>query len=367
MEINKIPIKNRKDEHILLVSKENVENNITTWLEHIKFVHNTLPELNLDEIDLSCEFLGKSISAPVFIGAMTGGTELTKKINITLAKAAQKYQIPMMVGSQRVILKHPETKESFSAVRKYAPDIPVVANIGLAQVATSENFNYVEEIIKNIDADALAIHLNVIQEVIQPEGDKVFSGAIDKIRTLKNQLNIPLVIKETGCGISKEIAQKLFEIGIDIIDISGVGGTSWVAVEYYRAKKHNVESKMDLGKMFWDWGIPTAASIIEVSSVVNDRSDIKIIGSGGIRSGIDIAKALRIGADFTAIARPFLIAALKGQSSIEKFIEKIFRELRITMLLTSSKNIEDLKKAPVVISSSLKEWLEERKIEFKRT
>ncbi|MFX1385168.1 MAG: type 2 isopentenyl-diphosphate Delta-isomerase [Promethearchaeota archaeon] len=366
MEISKIPIKNRKDEHILLVSTENVESNETTWFEHIKFVHNALPELNLDDVNLSCEFLGKSISAPVFIGAMTGGTELTKKINVSLAKAAQKYQIPMMVGSQRVILRHPETKESFSAVRKAAPDIPIIANIGIAQVATSENFDYVEEIINNINADALAIHLNVIQEVIQPEGNKVFSGAFDKIRMLKNQYNIPIVIKETGCGISKEIALKLVEIGIDIIDVSGLGGTSWVAVEYYRAKKHNAEYKMDLGKMFWDWGIPTAASILEVSSVVKSTPNIKIIGSGGIRSGIDIAKALRIGADFTAITRPFLMGTLEGHTSIEKVIEKILRELRITMLLISSKDINELKKTPIVIGSSLKEWLEERKIEFKR-
>ena len=366
MEISKIPITNRKDEHILLVSTENIECNETTWLEHVKFVHNTLPELNLDDVNLSCEFLGKSLSAPIIIGAMTGGTELTKKINISLAKAAQKYQIPMMVGSQRVILKHPETKDSFSVVRKNAPDIPIIANIGLAQVATSENFDYVQEIINNIDADALAIHLNVIQEVIQPEGDNEFSGAIDKIKKLKDQINIPLLIKETGCGISKEIAEKLFKIGIEIIDISGVGGTSWVAVEYYRAKKHGIKSKMELGKLFWDWGIHTAASIIEVNSIIKRPSNVKIIGSGGIRNGIEIAKALRVGADYAAMAKPFLIASLEGQESVEKFIEKILRELRITMLLTGSKNLTELKRIPVVISSSLKEWLEERKIEFKR-
>lgn len=365
MEISKIPIKNRKDEHILLVSTEDVESNDTTWLEHVKFVHNTLPELNLDDVNLSCNFLGKDISAPVIVGAMTGGTDLTKKINVSLAKEAQKYRIPMMVGSQRVILRHPETKGSFSAVRKNAPDIPIVANIGIAQVATSKNFEYIEEVINNIDADALAIHLNVIQEVIQPEGDKIFAGAIDNIKILKNQYEIPIVIKETGCGISKEIAQKLFEIGVEVIDVSGVGGTSWVAVEYYRAKKQGMETKMDLGKLFWDWGIPTAASIIEVRAALKSPSSAKIIGSGGIRDGIDVAKALRIGADFTALARPFLMVALNGQSSIERFIEKTFRELRITMLLTGSKNIDELKKVPVVIESSLKNWIEERKIKFK--
>ncbi len=365
MEISKIPIKNRKDEHIFLVSTEDVECHDTTWLEYVKLVHNTLPELNLDDINVSCEFLGKSIMAPIFIGAMTGGTELTKKINVSLAKSAQKYRIPMMVGSQRVILKHPETKSSFSAVRECAPDVPIIANIGIAQVATSDNFDYIDEIIENIKADAVAIHLNVIQEVIQPEGDKIFSGGLKKIKSLKDQIKVPIVIKETGCGISKEVAQKLFEIGINVIDVSGVGGTSWIGVEYFRAKKHGVKSKMDFGKLFWDWGIPTAASIIEVRSAVKDFQDISIIGSGGIRNGIDVAKALRIGANFVALARPFLMVALEGQTSIEKFIEHIVGELKIAMLLTGSRDIEELKKASLVIGSSLKNWMEERNIKIR--
>ena len=365
MDISRIPIKNRKDEHILLTSTENVESNESTWLEHIKFVHNALPEMNLDDVILSCDFLGKSISAPIIIGAMTGGTELSKKINLSLAKAAEKYKIPMMVGSQRVILKHPETRDTFSVVRENAPSIPLVGNIGIAQVASSENFDYIEELITNIDADALAIHLNVIQEVIQPEGDKIFAGAIKKIQDLKNQYSIPIIIKETGCGISREVAQKLIEIGIDAIDVSGMGGTSWVAVEYYRAKKQKSKSRMNLGKLFWDWGIPTAASIIEVNSVVkNNVSKIKIIGSGGIRSGIDVAKTLRIGANYAAIARPFLIASLEGQESVDQFIEKIMNELKITMLLTGSKDINELTKTPVVIESSLKNWIKQRGIEF---
>ncbi|TFF88686.1 MAG: type 2 isopentenyl-diphosphate Delta-isomerase [Promethearchaeota archaeon] len=364
MDISKIPIKNRKDEHILLVSTENVESNKTTWLEHAKFVHNGLPELNLTDIKLSCDLLGKKISAPVIIGAITGGTELAKKINTTLAKAAQKYNIPMMVGSQRAILRHPEAKESFSIVRKSAPDIPIIGNIGIAQVAVSKNLDYIQELIDNIDADALAIHLNLIQEVIQPEGDNTFAGALEKIEEIKDQYNIPIIIKETGCGISKEVAERLVDLGVDIIDVSGVGGTSWAAVEYYRAKKQKEKSKMELGKVYWDWGIPTAASIIEVSSVFKKQSSTKIIGSGGIRNGVDIAKTLRLGADFAALARPFLMVALEGQKSIYEFIEQTIKELKIAMLLAKSRNIEELKKAPIVIQSSLKEWLKARKIEF---
>jgi isopentenyl-diphosphate delta-isomerase len=365
MERSKIPIKNRKDEHILLASTENVESNESTWLEHVKFIHNALPELNLDDVAISCDFLGKSISAPIMIGAMTGGTELSKKINVSLAKAAEKYKIPMMVGSQRGILKHPETKHTFSVVRENAPSIPIIGNIGIAQVAASKNFDYIEELINNIDADALAIHLNIIQEVIQLEGDKIFAGALKKVLDLQNQYSIPIIIKETGCGISREVTQKLMEIGIDAIDVSGLGGTSWVAVEYYRAKEQKSKSRMNLGKLFWDWGIPTAASIIEVASKINKNfSKTKIIGSGGIRDGIDVAKALRIGADYVAIARPFLIASLEGQESIDYFIEKLMNELKITMLLTDSKDLISLAKTPIVIESSLKNWIKQRGIEF---
>ncbi|TXT67418.1 MAG: Isopentenyl-diphosphate delta-isomerase [Promethearchaeota archaeon] len=364
MEIEKIPITNRKDEHILLVSQEKVESTETTWLEHIRFVHNTMPELDLDAVKFSGKFLGRNISAPIIIGAMTGGTPLTKRINVSLAKAAQKYKIPMMVGSQRVILKRPETKSSFSAVRECAPDVPIVGNIGIAQIATSENFDYIHEIIDNIEADAVAIHFNVIQEVIQPEGDKNFAGVLQNIAKLKDQIDIPIIIKETGCGISKNTARQLFDIGIEHIDVSGVGGTSWIAVEYYRAKKYGEVSKKELGKLFWDWGIPTAATILEVQSAVTRPESTKIIGSGGIRSGIDVAKAIRLGANFAALARPFLIVALEGESSIETFIEQTIKELQITMLLTGSKTIEELKKAPVVIGSSLKEWIEKRKIDF---
>ncbi|MBD3194163.1 MAG: type 2 isopentenyl-diphosphate Delta-isomerase, partial [Candidatus Lokiarchaeota archaeon] len=341
---------------------EQVESNKTTWLEHINFVHDAIPELNLEDLVVSSEFLGKLISAPIIIGAMTGGTELTKKINISLAKAAQKFRIPMMVGSQRVILRHPETKPTFSAVREAAPDIPIVGNIGIAQVATSENFDYVREVVDNIKADAIAIHLNVIQELIQPEGDKIFAGAIENIKKLKKEYDIPIVMKETGCGISKETAQIFSDIEVEVIDVSGLGGTSWVAVEYYRAKKEQMQSKMELGKIYWDWGIPTAASIIEVKAGVYKNPNIKIIGSGGIRTGIDIAKSIRIGADYAALARPFLMAALDGGRAIDTFIEKLVNELKITMLLTGSKTIEELKSVPIIIDAALKEWLERRNI-----
>jgi isopentenyl-diphosphate delta-isomerase len=295
---------------------------------------------------------------------MTGGTDLTKSINIKLAKVADKFNIPMMVGSQRVILRHPEAKTSFSVIRDHAPNVPMISNIGLAQIANSENFDYIPILIDNIKADALAIHLNAIQEVIQPEGDKKFAGALEKIRELKKQISIPIIIKETGCGISKETAKKIIENGVRIIDVAGVGGTSWVAVEYYRAKEHQELTKEKLGKLFWDWGIPTAASILEVKKYSIDYTDAKIIASGGIRTGIDIAKSLRLGADYAAMARPLLLETLKNENSLFSFVEQKLTELRITMLLTGSRDIYDLEEAPVVISGKLKNWIEERMLKL---
>lgn len=361
MNLADIPITNRKDEHILLVSTKDVECKRTTMLEDVEFVHDTLPDLDLDQIDVSKTFLDKSMDAPLIIGAMTGGTELTKKINVKLAKNAQKFNIPMMVGSQRVILKRPDTATSFSAIRDHAPDVPIVGNIGLAQVAMSDNFDYVDKLIDNINANALAVHLNAIQEVIQPEGDKKFANAIKNIEKLKDQIDIPIIIKETGCGISNEVAKDLFDIGIKIIDVSGVGGTSWVAVEYYRALEHDMKTKMALGKLFWDWGIPTAASIIEVKSAASQHPGVQIIGSGGIRTGIDVAKAIRLGAGFAAMARPLLMEVLKDEKALTDFIQQVITELKIAMLLTGSKNLVELQKAPIVISGALKNWMEERK------
>jgi len=361
---NDLTIHNRKNDHLHLSVGKNVESKTTTLLECINLIHNSIPEMNFSDVDLSCEFLGKKISAPILIGALTGGTPLGKKINETLASSAQTHNLPMMVGSQRIALENPDTIRSFSVVREKAPDVPLVANIGIPQLVKFNGFESVEKIIKMIDADALAVHLNPLQEVIQPEGEPHFAQALKSLGKIIDHLDIPVIVKETGSGISKEVAEALVKIGIKYIDVSGSGGISWAGIEYFRSKQNGYNSNINLGELFWDWGIPTAASICEVKSLTKTISDLFIIGSGGLRTGLDIAKSISIGADIVSLARPFLIACKNGTKNLDLFIKQLFLELKTSMFLTGNQTIEDLKYTPKVVMSPLKNWLESRKIEI---
>ncbi len=370
MDKNTLPIFNRKDEHIALSLDEEINNESDSMFECINLIHNALPELNFNEIDTKTNFLGKNISIPLIISSLTGGTSLGKKINTALAEAAHNNNIAMMVGSQRIALEHPETIESFSVVRLQAPDIPIIANIGIPQLINSLNFNSIEKIIKMIEADAIAIHLNSLQEIIQPEGEPIFDGGLEKIIEVADKIKIPVIIKETGSGISKETAEKLFKNGIKIIDVSGFGGTNWAVIENSRAKKQNNQKpegdlndyRTNFGKIYNNWGIPTAASIIEVQSLRKKYNDVTIIGSGGIRSGLDMARSLSIGADLIGIAKPFLQAAMNQKGSIDKLIKCLSEELKATMFLTGNKTMNELKKTPKIIFPPLKTWLESRNI-----
>lgn len=348
----------RKDDHIKVSMNEDINSRGTTWLEYVRFVHNSLPEINLEDIDISMKFLGKHINAPIIIGSLTGGTKLGLEINRKLAEAAEKYQIPLMVGSQRIQLEHLETSESFSVVRKSAPSIPIIANLGISQLIQMENFNSIEKIIHSIEADAIAIHLNPLQEIIQPEGETNFSNAIEKISLLNDHLKIPLIIKETGAGLSKNVSNNLIRAGIKYLDVSGLGGTSFAAVEYSRAKKQKNHLKSIIGKTFLDWGIPTAASIIETRSVAKDSTII--IGSGGIRNGLEIAKSIAIGADISALAQPFLKRAYNNSNDVESYIETLISELKSSMFLTGCKKIKDLENIEYVLLPPLSTWLEKR-------
>jgi isopentenyl-diphosphate delta-isomerase len=360
---NNSTIHNRKNDHLNLSLDKDVESKTTTMLECVNLIHNSLPEMDISDVDMSCEFLGKKINAPIIIGALTGGTSQGKKINELLASAAQIHNLPMMVGSQRIALENPNTIRSFSIVRENAPDVPLIANIGIPQLVKFHNFESVEKIIKMIDADALAVHLNPLQEVIQPEGQPFFGQALKTLSKIIDYLEIPVIIKETGSGISKEVAKALINIGVKYIDVSGAGGISWAGIEYYRSKQ-NGSKNTNLGEIFWDWGIPTAASICEVKSISTTNSNLFIIGSGGLRTGLDIAKSISIGADFVSLAGPFLRRCEDGTKSLDLFINRLFQELKTAMFLTGTKNIEDLKHCPKVITSPLKNWLESRKIEI---
>ena len=342
-------ISDRKLEHLLICENYDVEfKNKTTGFEDVELIHNVLPEIDKNEIDLSTSVFGKKLDSPLFITAITGGHPASMSINKQLAIAAESKNIALGVGSQRAACEHPELADTYEVVRENAPDCLLVGNIGAPQLNLAENA------VEILDADILAIHLNPLQESIQPEGDLDARGYIDSITRITDSVNIPVLAKETGCGISAESAELLVDAGVDFIDIEGAGGTSWAAVETYRADDRY------LGEMFWDWGIPTAVSTVEV---VNACS-IPVISSGGIRSGLEAAKAIALGADAVGMALPFLKNST-SQDNLTDFINKFNDSLRIAMFLVGASNIEELKQAKVVIRGKTREWLNERGINTK--
>ncbi len=350
-------ISSRKEQHIEIALSQNVENKDDSWFQCIKLIHQALPEINMEEIDLSVNFLNFKLNSPIMISSITGGTQRSLKINEDLSQIAEKCKIAMTVGSQRIALEHPQSIESFSVVRKYAKNIPIIANIGIQQIINYAEFDAIDKIISMIDANAIAIHLNALQESIQPEGETKLKNGINKIIELNDQLSIPIIIKETGAGISREVGEKLIKNGLKIFDVSGLGGTSFSLVEQYRSKI--VPNKMDVkfSKMFNNWGIPTAASIVELRSL---SPDIQIIGSGGIRSGIDIAKSITLGANLAGIGLPFLKKITAGQNKAEKYVNLLNKELQVTMFLTGCNNLNKLKKTKKVIFPPLSTWLDQR-------
>ncbi|MFH1424933.1 MAG: type 2 isopentenyl-diphosphate Delta-isomerase [archaeon] len=339
---------NRKLDHINICSDEGVEaKEKSTMLELVDFVHEALPEINIDEIDLSVELFGKKLNAPIIISAMTGGHAVAEKINKNLAKAAQKLGVGFGVGSQRAMIEDEKLAYTYQ-VRDVAPDILVIGNIGAPQIREYEK-GEVQKAVEDIEADVLAVHLNALQEVIQPEGDTDFKGFADDIGKLVKKMKVPVIVKETGAGISKEAAKELIEKGVAGIDTGGAGGTSFAAVEYKRTKGK------DTG--LWDWGIPTAASILEVRSV---SKDIPLIATGGIRTGMSVAKTIALGADAAGIGLPLLNAARESSEKVEEELEKIIDSLKKAMFLTGSASLGELKKKKIVLKGELYNWAVQR-------
>lgn len=345
---------NRKASHLRICLDEEVQaRGVQSGFRDVVFVHRALPEIDKDDIDLFTVFLKKRLRAPIFLSAMTGGTKEAEKINIVLAETAEKMGLAMGVGSQRAALENRSLARTFQVARSVAPNIPLVGNLGAPQFRSGWGIKEAAKAVDMIKADALVIHLNPLQEVVQPEGEPKYSGVLDVIRDIKEGLSVPLIVKETGAGISREDAKGLENVGIDILDVGGAGGTSWAAVEYYRAKESDNTVGARLGEVFWDWGIPTAVSIVECMRTTS----LPIIGSGGIRSGLDVAKAIALGADWVGIALPLLKAAAKGKEELQYEIEMIVNELKCTMFLTGARNLEELREAPLIIRGPLADWL----------
>ncbi|WP_373467817.1 type 2 isopentenyl-diphosphate Delta-isomerase [Acidianus infernus] len=352
-------ITNRKLEHVEICLYEDVEGYIPTLLDDVILIHQAMPCLSFNEINTSVKFLKKEISAPLMVTGMTGGNEALGKINATIAEVIEELRLAMGVGSQRIAIERADARESFKIVRKKAPTSPIIANIGAPQLAKGYGLKELKEAVSMIEADAIAVHLNPAQELFQPEGEPEYPGDIlIKLKDISKELGVPIIIKETGTGISMETAIKFKEIGIRYFDVSGQGGTSWIAVEMIRDKRKN-NWKKESAELFAGWGIPTAASIIETRFAVPDAF---IIGSGGIRNGLQIAKAIALGADIAGMASPVLKKAVEGKESLVSFFNKVIFELKAAMMLTGAKNVEELKRVPVVIWKELREWMESRGI-----
>lgn len=333
----------RKKQHVDITLNRDVGfRKKRTGLEELEFVHNALPELNLGDVDTSTVFLGHSLSFPFMISCMTGGYAGALTINRRLAEVCEELRIALGVGSQRQALQSREYRRTFSVVREAAPGIPVVGNIGAAEVASMKSPDPVRELADLIRADAFAVHLNPLQEFLQPEGTPRFRGVLDGIATLVRSLSIPVVVKEIGAGLSRQVARRLLDVGVKVIDVAGAGGTSWAGVEVLRSRDREFASR------FWDWGIPTAAALRDVAQLKHERS-FTLIGSGGIASGLDAAKCIALGADLAASARPMLAALHRGGTrSLRSLLTSWAKELRGVMFLTGSRTIADLQHAPLV-------------------
>jgi isopentenyl-diphosphate delta-isomerase len=347
----------RKAEHIRISLNQHVQTKrTTTGFEDVHFIHRALPEIDKQKIDLSTKIFSHKFAAPIIVGAITGGTPEATKINAAIAEAVEELGLGMGVGSQRAAIEDEKLEKTFAIARKKAPNAFLIANIGGVQLAQGYGLKEVKKAIEMIDADAIAIHLNPLQEAIQPEGQTNFKGILAKISEIAEEIDKPVIAKETGAGIAAEEAKKLETAGVKGIDISGAGGTSFAAVEYYRAKGLGNDVQRRLGYVFWDWGIPTAVSVAEASQTVS----IPVIASGGIRNGLDVAKALALGGSLTSLSQPVLRAAFKGVKETVRVLSLLIDELRNGMFLVGTDSVKALRETPIVITGKTAEWLKAR-------
>ncbi len=317
------PINERKSDHIRINLEEDIHSGITTGLERYRFTHEALPEIALSDVNLGLPLFGKQLSAPILISSMTGGTEQATTINRRLAQAAQETGIAMGVGSQRAALEDAAQIPSFKICRDVAPNILLFANLGAVQLNYNYGLDECQRAVEMISADALILHLNPLQEALQVGGDTNFAGLAKKIEEISNKLEVPLIIKEVGWGISERSARVLADCGVDAIDVAGAGGTSWSQVEMHRAPN---EFTRQLAEPFIDWGINTADSILNVKKVAPDMT---IFASGGLKNGVDIAKSIALGATLGGMTNPFLKAAMESAKKVIDVIELTKKQMQI--------------------------------------
>ncbi len=348
-------IGDRKADHLALCAQEEVGfRGTSTLLECVRLVHDALPDLPLEEVDTSLVLLGKRLRAPIVIASMTGGTEEAGRVNRELAYIAEQRGYGLGLGSQRAMHMKPGVASTYR-VRDLAPETLLLGNVGMVQ-ARAMSTDAVRSLIAQVGADALCVHLNPAMELVQPGGDRDFSRGLETIARLVSELGLPVVVKETGCGISPLVGQRLRRVGAKHVDVSGAGGTSWVGVETKRAGAAGEATAQALGEALWDWGIPTAASVALLAPMGFDT----LIATGGIATGLDVARAIALGATAAGLARPVLRAlAQGGRAGAAALLDRVERELRTAMLLTGSRNLAALRAAPRVVVGELQAWIEQ--------
>jgi len=333
----------RKKSHVDLCLGKDVQMKGVPGFDSLHFIHRALPELDLEGVNTEGTFLGKKLNVPLLISAMTGGHEAGRKINQILASAAQEFGVAFCVGSQHAALENPKLADTYQ-VRDVAENVFLFANLSASQLTEGKEVEEAEKAVEMIDADGLFLHLNPLQEAIQPEGKPKYRGVLKKIQKVCRELKVPVLVKETGCGISREVGKEIENAGAAGIDVAGAGGTSWALVESYRGGKH--------GELFRNWGIPTPVCVAELAREVK----IPIIAGGGVRSGLDAAKALALGASAVSVALPLLHAARKGKKAVLDYLKNFQEELRLAMFLTGCARVEELRKVPLVPTGELADW-----------
>jgi len=347
-------IVSRKSDHVDICSKEDTRQSYVYW-DDVKLVHNPLPEVDLEEIDTSSTVFGRKLAAPIIISAMTGGYGKAEEINRNLASVAEEFGIGMGVGSQRAALENPEVARTYSVIKEF--DVPLrIGNLGVPQLIKQGlksplGIDEGRAAMEMVDAHLLAVHMNYLQEIVQPEGDTRSKGGLKALEKFASAL--PVIAKETGAGIPREAALRLKSAKVRGLDVGGLGGTSFAAVEYYRARSAGDTARANIGKTFWDWGIPTPVAVV-VAEV-----GLPIIATGGLRSGLDVARAIGIGASCGGMAGRLLPSSLEGRDAVAREVRTIIDELKAAMFLVGAGSIKQLAMTKAIMTGRSKEWLDQ--------
>ncbi len=350
-------IKQRKIEHVSIALGQDVSAPQRANWNDIRFVHQALPEVNLDEIDTSTTFLGRTLRYPIFISSLTGGHPDVLAINANLARAAEEYGVALGVGSQRAAIVNPEVASSYAVTRENAPNAFLIANIGAPQLIPQARhaaftLEQAQQAIDMIGANALAVHMNSLQEAAQPEGDRRTVGEVAALKALTSQLTVPVIAKETGAGVCREQAVLLRSCGVSAIDVGGAGGSSMSAMEVARAQSRGDEQSTNIGLLYRDWGIPTPICIVEAGS-----ARLPLIATGGVRNGLDVARALALGATIVGIGFPFLKAASESYEKVCELLETLIAELKVAMQLSGAASSAQMRETDIVITGETRDWL----------